>query len=99
VPFNLTQAYFAAGQKSKALQLANSLSDREKNDVRAHFTLGILLAGQKLYSDAIHEFELADALNPGLLKFYSTSARRWSCSWRRTNSRLRISMSFFFWPE
>lgn len=64
VLFNLTQAYFAAGQKSKAVELAKSLSDREKNDVRTHFTLGILLAGQKLYPEAIHEFELADALNP-----------------------------------
>lgn len=65
VLFNLTQAYFAAGQKSKALELAKSLSDREKNDVRTHFTLGIMLAAQKLYPDAIHEFELADALKPG----------------------------------
>jgi len=65
VLFNLTQAYFATGQKSKALELAKLLSDREKNDVRTHFTLGILLAAQKLYPDAIHEFELADALKPG----------------------------------
>jgi tetratricopeptide (TPR) repeat protein len=68
VLFSLVQAYFLAGQKEKALETAKSLSDRAKNDVRAHFTLGILLAAQKQYPTAIHEFETADALQPGTLE-------------------------------
>jgi len=63
--FNLVQAYLGGGQKEKGLALAHKLSEQAKNDVRAHFTLGVLLAGQRQYGDAIHEFEAADALQPG----------------------------------
>ncbi|MBZ5668715.1 MAG: tetratricopeptide repeat protein [Acidobacteriia bacterium] len=64
VLFNLTQAYLGAGQKEKGLELARSLSEQAKNDVRAHFTLGVLLAKQKQYDAAIHEFEVANSLQP-----------------------------------
>jgi tetratricopeptide (TPR) repeat protein len=63
--FNLTQAYLGAGQKEKGLELAHSLSEQAKNNVPAHFTLGVLLAKQGQYGEAIHEFETADALQPG----------------------------------
>jgi tetratricopeptide (TPR) repeat protein len=63
--FNLAQAYLGAGQKEKGLELARSLSEQAKNDVRAHYTLGVLLAKLGQYSAAIHEFETADALQPG----------------------------------
>ena len=65
VLFNLSQAYFASGQKLKGLEIAKSLSELAKDNVRAHFTLGVLLASQEEYADAIHEFEAADALEPG----------------------------------
>jgi tetratricopeptide (TPR) repeat protein len=65
VLFNLTQAYLGAGQKEKGLALARSLSEQAKNDVRAHFTLGLLLAKQRQYSAASHEFEIANSLQPG----------------------------------
>jgi tetratricopeptide (TPR) repeat protein len=65
VLFNLTQAYLGAGQKAKGLRLARSLSEHAKNDVRTHFTLGVVLAKQRQYAAAIHEFEAADALQPG----------------------------------
>jgi tetratricopeptide (TPR) repeat protein len=68
VLFKLSQAYFASGQKAKGLEVANSLSQLDKDDVRAHFTLGVLLASQDEYSAAIHEFEIADALQPGTLE-------------------------------
>jgi len=61
---NLTQAYLGAGQKEKGLELARSLSEQAKNDVRAHFTLGVLLAKQRQYSAASHEFEIANSLQP-----------------------------------
>lgn len=62
---NLVQAYFGAGQYPQALELAKSISTQGKNDVRLHFTLGVLLASQKQYEPAIREFELADASKPG----------------------------------
>ena len=65
VLFNLSQAYFASGQKAKGLEIAKSLSELAKDNVRAHFTLGVLMASQEQYADAIHEFQAADALEPG----------------------------------
>ena len=62
---SLLQAYFRAGQKPRALELAKTLSGQAKNDARIHFSLGLLLASEKQYVPAIHEFELADALEPG----------------------------------
>jgi tetratricopeptide (TPR) repeat protein len=62
--FKLIEAYLAAGQKEKGLELARSLSEQAKNDVRTHFTLAVLLAKLGEYSAAIHEFETADALQP-----------------------------------
>jgi len=64
VLLNLTQAYLGAGQKQKGLVLARALSEQAKNDVRAHFTLGVLLAKQREYSAASHEFEVANSLQP-----------------------------------
>jgi tetratricopeptide (TPR) repeat protein len=64
VLLNLTQAYFAAGQKEKGLEIARTLSEQAKDDVRMHFTLGLLLAKQKQYSAACHEFEIANSLQP-----------------------------------
>jgi len=63
--FKLSQAYFACGQKAQGLEVAKSLSELDKDNVRAHFTLGVLLASEKEYPTAIHEFETADALQPG----------------------------------
>jgi len=63
--FNLTQAYFAADAKQKALKSAARLSAEAKNDVRLHFTLGVLLAANKQYEPAGRELEAADALEPG----------------------------------
>jgi len=62
---NLIQAYLAAGRKEKGLALAHAFSEHAKDDIRAHFTLGVILAKQAQYGEAIHEFEAADALEPG----------------------------------
>jgi tetratricopeptide (TPR) repeat protein len=62
--FNLTQAYLAAGLKEKGLELAHTLSEQAKGDAHAHLALGVLLAAQKQFGEAIHEFEMADALQP-----------------------------------
>lgn len=61
---NLIQAYLRAGETQKGLDIAKSLSAQYKNDVRTHFTLGLLLAGNRQYKAAEHELESADALRP-----------------------------------
>lgn len=63
--FNLSQAYFLGGDKAKGIQTAKAVSAETPGDVRLHFTLGVMLARQKLYDEAAHEFELADSLRPG----------------------------------
>lgn len=62
---SLLQAYFRAGLKPQALELSRTISRQSKNDDRVHFSLGLLLASENQYVPAIHEFELADALQPG----------------------------------
>ena len=62
---NLTQAYLSAHETAEGLKLAQTLSDQAPNDVRVHFSLGVILAAQRQYDPAVHELELADALKPG----------------------------------
>ena len=62
---NLTRAYLETGRKDKALELAHRISSTYPKDVRAHFSLGTLLASEKQLEAAIHELEIADALMPG----------------------------------
>lgn len=63
--FEVVEAYLKMNHTAKALALAQSLSEAEPHDVRLHFSLGILLASARQYGPAIHELELADALQPG----------------------------------
>ena len=61
---NLLRAELLAGHADEASRLAHRVSEESKGDVRVHFSLGVLLDDAKLYPQAIHELELADALQP-----------------------------------
>jgi tetratricopeptide (TPR) repeat protein len=61
---SLTEAYFAAGMTSRGLSTAQRLSAEGAEDIKPHFSLGLLLAAQKQYGPAIREFEFANALQP-----------------------------------
>jgi tetratricopeptide (TPR) repeat protein len=61
----LIEAYFQNRQRAEALRLVRAASEQAKNDVRLHFSMGVLLAREKQYDTAVHELELADALSPG----------------------------------
>lgn len=63
--FKLTEGYFELHQTPLAMKTAEELSARAKDDVRLHFSLGVLMAAQKQYSFAVREFEKANALRPG----------------------------------
>jgi tetratricopeptide (TPR) repeat protein len=62
--FNLIRAYLLAGRTADGLKLAKELSSQNSNDVRLHFTLGLLLASGKQYRAAQLELEKANALQP-----------------------------------
>jgi tetratricopeptide (TPR) repeat protein len=66
--FNLTRAYLRAGRPAEGLKMANDLSSQNKDDVRLHFTLGVLLASEKQYRTAEIELEKANALQPETLE-------------------------------
>ena len=61
---NLVRAYLRANRTVEGLKLAQTLSAEDNNNVRRHFTLGVLLAEEKQYKAAQLELEKADALNP-----------------------------------
>lgn len=62
---NLTQACLETGRKDQATKLVDQISTHYAKDVRAHFSLGVLLGAEKQYGLAVREFEIADALIPG----------------------------------
>jgi tetratricopeptide (TPR) repeat protein len=66
--FNLTRAYLRAGRTAEGLKTATELSSQHKNDVRLHFTLGVLLASEKQFRPAELELERANALQPETLE-------------------------------
>jgi len=61
---NLIRAYLESKRTSEALRIAADLSQLHKNDIRLHFSLGVLLASEGQYKTAQLELEKADALNP-----------------------------------
>jgi len=61
---SLTEAYFAAGMTSRGLSTAERLSASAADDVKLHFSLGVLLARQQQYGPAIRQFEFANARQP-----------------------------------
>jgi tetratricopeptide (TPR) repeat protein len=61
---NLVRAYFSSGNKVAGLATAERLSRSFPKDTKVHFSLGVLLGSHHQYQNAIHEFELANALEP-----------------------------------
>ena len=99
VLFNLTQAYLGAGQTEKGLELARSLSEQAKNDVRAHFTLGVLLAKQKQYDAAIHEFEVANSLQPNTFEILHNLGQAYLKKGDNEKARIVLSRALKVSPE
>jgi tetratricopeptide (TPR) repeat protein len=66
--FNLVRAYLRAGRITEGLKLAAEISSQSKDDVKLHFTLGVLLASEKQFRPAQLELEKADALQPETLE-------------------------------
>jgi len=62
--FNLIRAYLQASRTAEGLKLAREISVQNKDNVQLHFTLGVLLAGERQYPAAQLELEKANALQP-----------------------------------
>ncbi len=61
---NLVRAYLSSGNNASGLATAEILSQSWPKDTKVHFSLGVLLGSHRQYQNAIHEFELANALEP-----------------------------------
>jgi len=61
----LIRAYLDAGMVAHGVAAAENLSRDFAKETRVHFSLGVLLASYQQYGQASHEFEQADALEPG----------------------------------
>jgi tetratricopeptide (TPR) repeat protein len=62
--FNLVRCYLLNRQTTTGLAWARKISAQHGDDVRVHFTLGVLLASVKAYKQAEFELEKANALEP-----------------------------------
>ena len=62
--FKLIHRNLETGHTAEALRMAKDLSAQHDKDVKVHFSLGVLLAGEKQYKAAEIELEKADALAP-----------------------------------
>ena len=62
--FNLIRAMLESKHVEEGLRLANQLSTQQKNSVRVHFSLGVLMASEGQFKRAQFELEQADALQP-----------------------------------
>jgi tetratricopeptide (TPR) repeat protein len=60
----LTRAYLEAGRTAEGLKTAQELSAQNKENVQVHFTLGVLLAGEKQTHAAQLELEQANVRQP-----------------------------------
>src|SRR5882724_5180973 len=80
VLLNLVQAQLMAGLTAPALRTAETLSRQNAKDVKLHFTLGVILASKKQYGPAIHEFEIANALQPRTIEILHDLGQAYLCN-------------------
>jgi tetratricopeptide (TPR) repeat protein len=62
---NLVRALLQSKRTAEALRMATELSEQHKNEIKVHFSLGLLLASEKQYKPAQVELEKAEVLQPG----------------------------------
>lgn len=61
---NLIRACLETKRTAEALRVATQLSEKNKDSVQVHFSLGVLLSSEKQFKAGLLELEKADALQP-----------------------------------
>jgi len=97
--FNLTRAYLRAGRAAEGLKTAIELSSQNKDDVRLHFTLGILLAYEKQYRPAELELEKANALQPETLEILYNLAQTYLRNGEHSKAEPLLSRALKLKPD
>jgi len=99
VLFNLVRAYLRSGQTAAGLKLARELSAQGKDDVRTHFTLGVMLASEKQYSAGERELEKANALEPGTFEILYNLGQAYLRSAAYPKSELALDRALKLKPD
>ncbi len=97
--FNLARAYLLAGRTAEGLKLAKELSIEGKNNVQAHFTLGVLLASAKQYDMARRELERANALQPETFEILFNLGQTYLRSADYANAEVFLSRALKLKPD
>jgi tetratricopeptide (TPR) repeat protein len=97
--FNLVQAYLLAGETTQGLQTASRLSATNKDNVRLHFTLGVLLAANNQYQAGARELETADALKPGTYEILYNLGQAYLGSGKTDRAEEVLSRALKFRPD
>src|SRR5882762_5671417 len=97
--FNLTRAYLRAGRAAEGLKTAIELSSQNKDDVRLHFTLGVLLAYEKQYRPAELELERANALRPETLEILYNLAQTYLRNGEHSKAEPLLSRALKLKPD
>lgn len=97
--FNLTRAYLRAGRAAEGLKTAIELSSQNKDDVRLHFTLGVLLAYEKQYRPAELELEKANALQPETLEILYNLAQTYLRNGEHSKAEPLLSRALKLKPD
>lgn len=97
--FNLTSAYLRSGRTAEGLKLAAEISSQGKDDVKLHFTLGVMLASEKQYRPAQLELEKADALQPETLEILSALGQAYLRSGDYAKAELMLNRAVKLKPD
>jgi tetratricopeptide (TPR) repeat protein len=96
---NLVRAYLHARQEAQALALAKQISAAHKDEVEVHFTLGMLLAGEKQYRPGMLELETADALAPETFEILRNLGETYFRAGDYAKSQLALNRALKIKPE
>jgi tetratricopeptide (TPR) repeat protein len=96
---NLIHAYLETKHTAEALRMATALSAQNKNDVKLHFSLGVLLASEGQYKPAQLEFEKADVLKPGDFEILYSLGQAYLLDGTYTKAELEFTQALALKPD
>jgi tetratricopeptide (TPR) repeat protein len=97
--FNLIHAYLQKKRNAEALHLAVTLSAEKKDDVKLHYSLGVLLASAGQYKPAQLELERADALQPGTFEILYSLGQAYLLGGQYSKAALQLTRAVALQPK
>lgn len=95
----IVRARLDAGDLTQGLAAAEKLSGEFPKDTRIHVSLAVLLASHRQYRQAVHEFELADALEPGNFDLLHDLGKAYLLSGEYSKAQDRLNQALRLQPD